>query len=51
MGSGQAFSFAQVENSNDKINDFVFPGMQIDIYDNNLKKWLPGIVGINYQSL
>jgi len=46
MGSGQAFSFAQVENSNDKINDFVFPGMQIDIYDNNLKKWLPGIVEI-----
>jgi hypothetical protein len=41
----QAVSFVRVKDQEEKISEAVFVGMQVDVYDNGLKKWLPAIIG------
>lgn len=45
LGSMQAVSFVRVKDQEEKISEAVFVGMQVDVYDNGLKKWLPAIIG------
>jgi len=42
----QAVSFVRVKDQEEKISESVFVGMQVDVYDNGIKKWLPAIIGI-----